>query len=54
MKEPRNLFDRGFGGSQNRSGRRGEEKTLAHTGTRTFVVQPIARDNIAYTIPTPE
>jgi hypothetical protein len=44
-KSPRYPLDRRLGGSQNLSGRRGEEKILGPTGTRTLsssVVQPVA------------
>jgi hypothetical protein len=44
-KNPRYPLGRRLGGPQNRSGRRGEEKNLALTGTRNFdpsAVQPLA------------
>jgi hypothetical protein len=42
-KSPRYPLERRLGGPQNRSGRRGEEKILAPTGTRNPTpVQPVA------------
>jgi hypothetical protein len=44
-KNPRHTLNRRLAGPHNRSGRHGEEKNLAPTGTRTptsSVVQPVA------------
>jgi hypothetical protein len=53
-KIPRYPLDRRQGGPQNRSGRRGEEKNLVPTGTRTLdpsAVQPLASRYTDCTIP---
>jgi hypothetical protein len=42
-KSPRYPLDRRLGGPQNRSGRCGEEKRLAHAGNPTPAVQPVSR-----------
>lgn len=36
-------LDKRLDGPQNRSGRREEQKNLAHTGTRTLTPRPIAK-----------
>jgi hypothetical protein len=47
---PRYPLDRKLGGPQSQSGRRGEEKILDPTGTRTPVVQPVASRYTDYAI----
>jgi hypothetical protein len=42
QREPWYKLDRRPGGPQSRSGRCGEEKTLASTGNRPLAVQPVA------------
>jgi hypothetical protein len=56
-KSPRYPFDRRLGGPQNRSGRRGEDKNLVPTGTRTpapSAVQPVASRYTDWAIPAPQ
>jgi hypothetical protein len=49
-KNPRYSLDRRLGGPQNRSGRCGEEKRLAHSGNPTPAVQPVARRDATDTV----
>jgi hypothetical protein len=52
-KEPRYQLDRRLGGPQSWSGRRGEEKILHPTGTRTPTPRPVASRYTDYAIPAP-
>jgi hypothetical protein len=53
VPSPRYPLDMRLGGTQNRSGRCGEEKTLTPTENRAPAVQPLARRFVDWAIPTP-
>jgi hypothetical protein len=52
-KSPWYPLDRRLGGPQNRSGRLGEEKNLAPTGTRTPTPRPTSRSQSLYRLSYP-